>query len=63
MILYYSCETVLVKQSKTSEALISMGMGGGQRPQGQAPDGNGGGNGGGRGGNGGKAPGGGPGGN
>lgn len=56
-------ETVLVKQSKTSEALISMGMGGGQRPQGQAPDGNGGGNGGGRGGNGGKAPGGGPGGN
>lgn len=40
-------ETVLVKQSKTSEALISMGMGGGQRPQGQAPDGNGGGNGGG----------------
>lgn len=49
-------ETVLVKQSKTSEALISMGMGGGQRPQGQAPDGNGGGNGG-------KAPGGGPGGN
>lgn len=54
-------ETVLVKQSKTSEALISMG--GGQRPQGQAPDGNGGGNGGGRGGNGGKAPGGGPGGN
>ncbi len=55
-------ETVLVKQSKTSEALISMGMGGGQRPQGQAPDGNGGGNGGGRGGNGG-APGGGPGGN
>lgn len=56
-------ETVLVKQSKTSEALISMGMGGGQRPQGQAPDDNGGGNGGGRGGNGGKAPGGGPGGN
>ncbi len=56
-------ETVLVKQSKTSEALISMGMGGGQRPQGQAPDGNDGGNGGGRGGNGGKAPGGGPGGN
>lgn len=56
-------ETVLVKQSKTSEALISMGMGGGQRPQGQAPDGNGGGNGGGRGGNGGRAPGGGPGGN
>lgn len=56
-------ETVLVKQSKTSEALISMGMGGGQRPQGQAPDGNGGGYGGGRGGNGGKAPGGGPGGN
>ena len=55
-------ETVLVKQSKTSEALISMGMGGGQRPQGQAPDGNGGGNGGGRGGNGGKASGG-PGGN
>lgn len=55
-------ETVLVKQSKTSEALISMGMGGGQRPQGQAPDGNGGGNGGGRGGNGGGAPGG-PGGN
>ena len=53
-------ETVLVKQSKTSEALISMGMGGGQRPQGQAPDGNDGGNGGGRGGNGGKAPGGGP---
>ena len=40
-------ETVLVKQSKTSEALISMGMGGGQRPQGQAPDGNGDGNGGG----------------
>lgn len=56
-------ETVLVKQSKTSEALISMGMGGGQRPQGQAPDGNDGGNGGGRDGNGGKAPGGGPGGN
>lgn len=57
-------ETVLVKQSKTSEALISMGMGGGQQPQGQAPDGNGGGpgGGGGRGGNGG-APGGGPGGN
>lgn len=56
-------ETVLVKQSKTSEALISMGMGGGQRPQGQAPDGNGDGPSGGRGGNGGKAPGGGPGGN
>lgn len=58
-------ETVLVKQSKTSEALISMGMGGGQQPQGQAPDGNGGGpgGGGGRGGNGGGAPGGGPGGN
>lgn len=59
-------ETVLVKQSKTSEALISMGMGGGQQPQGQAPDGNGGGpggDGGGRGGNGGGAPGGGPGGN
>lgn len=56
-------ETVLVKQSKTSEALISMGMGGGQQPQGQAPDGNDGGNGGGRDGNGGKAPGGGPGGN
>lgn len=58
-------ETVLVKQSKTSEALISMGMGGGQQPQGQAPDGNGGGpggDGGGRGGNGGGAPGGGPGG-
>ncbi len=38
-------ETVLVKQSKTSEALMSMGMGmgGGQQPQGQAPDGNGGG--------------------
>lgn len=56
-------ETVLVKQSKTSEALISMGMGSGQ--QGQAPDGNGGGpgGGGGRGGNGGGAPGGGPGGN
>lgn len=56
-------ETVLVKQSKTSEALISMGMGGGQRPQGQAPDGNGDGPSGGRGGNGGRAPGGGPGGN
>lgn len=59
-------ETVLVKQSKTSEALMSMGMGGGQQPQGQAPDGNGGGPGGdsgGRGGNGGGAPGGGPGGN
>lgn len=56
-------ETVLVKQSKTSEALISMGMGGGQRPQGQAPDGNGDVPSGGRGGNGGKAPGGGPGGN
>mgnify|MGYP000611020128 FL=1 len=56
-------ETVLVKQSKTSEALISMGMGGGQRTQGQAPDGNGDGPSGGRGGNGGKAPGGGPGGN
>ena len=55
-------ETVLVKQSKTSEALISMGMGGGQRPQGQAPDGNGDGPSGGRGGNGGGAPGG-PGGN
>lgn len=62
-------ETVLVKQSKTSEALMSMGMGGGQQPQGQAPDGNGGGPGGdgggrgGNGGNGGGAPGGGPGGN
>lgn len=56
-------ETVLVKQSKTSEALISMGMGGGQQPQGQAPDGNDGGNGGGRDGNGGGVPGGGPGGN
>ena len=57
-------ETVLVKQSKTSEALMSMGMGGGQQPQGQAPDSNGGpgGDGGDRG-NGGGAPGGGPGGN
>ena len=59
-------ENVLVKQSKTSEALMSIGMGGGQQPQGQAPDGNGGGpggDGGGRGSNGGGAPGGGPGGN